>query len=69
MVPVGIVVGRLGIVPVWASFEVSVAMEDCASAGFEFACPSCSVRSVIVFYVFATMVRSDCVAVSRLARA
>ena len=47
MVPVGILVGQLGLVPVLASFEVSAAMEDCASASFAFACPSCSVRSVI----------------------
>ena len=69
MGPVGIVVGKLGLVPVLASFEVSVAMDDCASASFVFACPSCSVRSVIVFDMFATMVRSDCVAVARFARA
>ena len=61
MGPVGIVVGKLGIVPVWASFEVSVTMEDCASASFAFACPGCSVRLVIVFEMFATVVRSDCV--------
>ena len=59
MGPVGIVVGRLGLVPVLASFEVSVAMEDCASASFAFACPSCSVRSVIVFAMFSTVVLSD----------
>ena len=52
---VGIVVGRLGLVPVLVSFEVIVAMEDCASANFLFACPSCSVRSVIVFDMFATV--------------
>ena len=69
MGPVGIVVGRLGLVPVLASFEVSVMMEDCASASFVFACPSCSVRSVIVFDMFATVVRSDCVAVASFARA
>ena len=49
MGPVGIVVGRLGLVPVLESFEASVAMEDCASASFVFACPRCRVRSVIVF--------------------
>ena len=38
--PVGLVVERLGMVPVLASFEVSVAMDDCASASFMFACPS-----------------------------
>ena len=38
--PDGIVVGRLVLVPVLASFEVSVEMDDCASASFEFACPS-----------------------------
>ena len=69
MGPVGIVVGRLGLVPVLASFEVSVAIEDCASASFAFACLSCSVRSVIVFDTFETMVRSDCVPVARFARA
>ena len=47
MGPVGIVVGWLGLVPVLESFEVSARMEDCASASFAFACPSCSVRSVI----------------------
>ena len=66
---VGIVLGRLGLVPVLASFEVSVAMEDCASASFAFACPSCSVISVIVFAMFATVVQSDCVAVAIFARA
>ena len=39
---------RLGLVPVLASFEVSVTMDDCASASFMFACPSCSVRSATV---------------------
>ena len=29
--PVGLVVERLGLVPVFASFEASVAMDDCAS--------------------------------------
>ena len=37
---VGIVVGQLGLVPVLASFEVSVAMDDCASVSFAFACLS-----------------------------
>ena len=69
MGPVGIVVGLLGLVPVLTSFEVSVAMEDCAYASFAFACPSYSVRSVIVFDMFSTVVRSDCVAVARFARA
>ena len=69
MDPVGLVVERLGLVPVLASFEVSVAMDDCASASFMFACPSCSVRSAIVFDMFATVVRSDCVAVARFAKA
>ena len=36
----GIVVGRLGQFQVWESFEVSVAMEECASASSSFACPS-----------------------------
>ena len=40
LVPVGLVVERLGLVPVLASFEVSVAMDDCTSASFMFACPS-----------------------------
>ena len=40
MGPGGKVGGRLGRVQVWESFEVSVAMEDCASAIFAFACPS-----------------------------
>ena len=53
---VGLVVERLGLVLVLDSFEVSVAMDDCASASFMFACPSCRVRSAIVFYMFATMV-------------
>ena len=38
--PVGIVVGRLGLVPVLASFEVSFVMDDCAYVSFAFACPS-----------------------------
>ena len=59
---------RLGFAPVLASFEVSVAIDDCASASFMFACPSCRVRSAIVFDVFATMSRSDCVAVARFAK-
>ena len=60
---------RLGLVPVLASFEVSVAMDDCDSESFIFACPSCRVRSAIVFDMFATVVRSDCVAVARFAKA
>ena len=59
MGPVGIVGGCLVLVPVWAIFEVSVAMEDCDSASFAFACPSCSLRSVIFLDMFATVVRSD----------
>ena len=39
-VPVGLIVEQLGLVPVLASFEVSVAMDDCTSASFAFACPS-----------------------------
>ena len=69
MGPVGIVLGRSGLVPVLESFEVSVAMEDYASASFLFACPSCSVKSVIVFDIFATVLRYDCVAVARFSRA
>ena len=66
---VGLVVERLGLVPVLVSFEVSVAMDDCASASFMFACPSCRVRSAIVFDMFATVSQSDCVAVARFAKA
>ena len=62
-------VGRLGLVPVLEIFEVSVVMEDCVSASFAFACPSCSVRSVIVYDIFATVVRSNCIAVARFSRA
>ena len=69
MGPVGIIVGRSGLVPVLETFEVSVVMEDCASVSFAFACPSCSVRSVIICSMFATVVRSDCVVVARFARA
>ena len=60
---------RLGLVPVLDSFEVSVAMDDFASVSFMFACPSCSVRSAIVFDMFATVLQSDCVAVARFAKA
>ena len=66
---VGIVVERLGLVPVLASFEVSVAIYDCASASFMFACPSCRVRSAIVFDMFATVSRSYWVAVAIFAKA
>ena len=38
--PVRRVVERLGLVPALGSFEVSVAMDDCASASFMFACLS-----------------------------
>ena len=58
-----------GLVPVLTSFEVNVAMDDCASASFMFDLPSSSVRSAIVFDMFATVVRSDCVAVARFAKA
>ena len=68
MGPVGILVGRLGIYPVLAGFEVSVAMEYCASESFAFSCPSCSVRLVIVFDMFATVVKFDCVAMARFSR-
>ena len=57
MAVVGLVVEQLGLVPVLDSFEVSVAMDDCASASFMFACPSCRVRSAIVFDMFATVSR------------
>ena len=66
---VGLVEEQLDLAPVLASFEVSVAMDDCASASFMFACPSCRVRSAIVFDMFATASRSDCVAVVRFAKA
>ena len=56
LVPVGLVVEWLGLVPVLEIFEVSVAMDDCASASFMFACPSLIVRSEIVFDMFATVV-------------
>ena len=69
MGPVGIVVGWLGLVSVLESFEVRAAMDYCASVSFAFACPSCRVRSVIVFAMFATVVRSDCVGVARFSRA
>ena len=55
---------RLGFAPVLAIFEVSVAMDDCASASFVLACPSCRVRSAIVFDMFATMSQSYWVAVA-----
>ena len=45
----GLVVERLGLVSVLASFEVNVAMDDCASVSFMFACLSCRVRSAIFF--------------------
>ena len=66
---VGLLVERLGMVPVLASFEVIVVMDDCASVSFMFDCPSCRVRSAIVFVMFATVSRSDCVAVARFAKA
>ena len=69
MAGVGLVEDRLEFAPVLASFEVSVAMDDCASTRFVLACPSCRVRSAIVFYIFATMSQSDWVAVARFAKA
>ena len=66
---VGIVEERLDLAPVLASFEVSVAMDDFASASFVLACPSCRVRSAIVFDMFATVSRSGWVAVARFAKA
>ena len=66
---VGLVEERLDLAPVLDSFEVIVAMDDCASASFVSACPSCRVRSAIVFDMFATVSRSDWVAVARLANA
>ena len=38
--PVGLVLERLGLVPVLASFEVSAVMDDCVSVSFMFACLS-----------------------------
>ena len=55
---VGLVEERLDLAPVLASFEVSVAMDDCASASFVLACLSCRVRSAIVFEIFVTVSRS-----------
>ena len=69
MAVVGFVEERLGFAPFFASFEVSFAMDDCASAIFVLACPSCRVRSAIVFDMFATVSRSDWVAVARFAKA
>ena len=47
MAVVGLVEERLDFEPVLASFEVSVAMDDCDSASFVLAYPSCRVRSEI----------------------
>ena len=69
MAVVGLVEERLDFEPVLASFEVSVAMDDCDSASFVLAYPSCRVSSAIVFDMFATVSRSDCVAVARFAKA
>ena len=69
MAVVWLVVERLVLAPVLASFEVSVAMDDCASASFMFACPSCKMRSAIVFDMFATVSRSDSVAVAIFSKA
>ena len=69
MAVVGLVVERLDLDPVLASCEVSVAMDICASASFMFACLSCRVRSAIVFDMFATMSRSDCVTVEIFSKA
>ena len=55
MAVVGLVEKRLGFSPVLDSFEVSVAMDDCASASFVLDCLSCRVRSAIVFAMFAEM--------------
>ena len=65
---VNIVYFLAGESPVFA-VEVSVAMDDCDSASFVLACPSCRVRSAIVFDMFATVSRSDWVAVARFAKA
>ena len=69
MAVAGLMEERLYFAPVLASFEVSVAMDDCASVSFMLACPSCRVRSAIVFDIFATVLRSDWVAVARFAKA
>ena len=66
---VGLVVERLGLAPVLASFEVSVVMDACASASFMFAFPSCRVRSAIIFDMFATVSQSDWVDVAIFAKA
>ena len=69
MAVVGLAEERLDLAPVLASFEVSVAMDDCASASFMFSCPSCRVRSAIFFDMFATVVRSNCVSVEIFSQA
>ena len=66
---VGLMEEWLDFAQVLASFEVSVAMDDFASASFVLACPSCRVRSAIVFDMFATVSRSDWVAVARFSKA
>ena len=67
MAVAGLVEERLNFAPFLPSFEVSVAMDDCASASFVLACLSCRVRSAIFFDVFATVSQSDWVAVARFA--
>ena len=69
MAVAGRVEERLDCAPVLDSFKVSVAMDDCASAIFVLDCPSCRVRSAIVFDMFATVSQSDWVAVARFAKA
>ena len=69
MAVVGFVEERLDFAPVLASFEVSVAMDDCASASFVLACPIFRVRSAIVFDMSATISRLDWVAVARFTKA
>ena len=69
MAVVGFVEERLDLALVLASFEVSVTMDDCASVSFWLACPSCRVRSAIVFDIFSTVSRSDWVVVARFAKA
>ena len=44
-------------------------MDDCASVNLVLAFPSCRVRSAIFFGMFATVSRSDWVAVARFAKA
>ena len=69
MAVVGFVEEWLDFATVLAGFEVSVAIDDCASVSFVLAFPSCRVRPAIVFDMLATMLRLDWVAVKRFAKA